>query len=142
MAPVQVVGSSQRDMSTQPEKVAKPSRSVGTRMSKATAGMGVGRPSIKSLAAARENRGFPIPLHYLYRDPRSHLMKRRGTDASIDVGNGLNSSKHDERLREQRTLFCASMATGDAFYSQHRWNDALRSYTKVRVAPFALPKIR
>ena len=111
-------------------------------MSKATAGMGVGRPSIKSLAAARENRGFPIPLHYLYRDPRSHLMKRRGTDASNDVGNGRNSSKHDERLREQRTLFCASMATGDAFYSQHRWNDALRSYTKVRVAPFALPKIR
>ncbi len=99
------------------------------RQSKAAAG-----GAMKSLGAASRNNkdGFPIPLQFLYRDPRNVMLKRRGTDPEIDAEDGSNGGRMQERQREQRTLFAASMAAGRASFGQHRWTDAKRSFTKVK----------
>lgn len=100
--------------------------------------------------------GFPIPLAFLYRDPRPILSRRlAGGGAGAggghgDVsgsgggggggggghwdetdGDGLPIKETAEQLREKKTLYAANMAQAQAFQNNYRFRDAESALTKV-----------
>lgn len=97
---------------------------------------------------------FPIPLTFLYRDPRPNAGGRRGQGAAggggggaaLDYGSGgasgdqwnemdgdgLPIKETAEQLREKKTLFTANMAQAQAFQNNYRFLDAQGALNKVR----------
>ena len=92
--------------------------------------------------AAHHTDGFPIPLSYLYRDPRPAIVRRQQQAAVTSSSDGqANWSETDqdgmpiketpERIREKKTLYTANMAQANAFESKHRHGDARDACTRV-----------
>ena len=89
----------------------------------------------KKAAGGNEGGWFPIPLAFLYRDPRPS-PRRGGADYFGQPGDpdseGLPLKETPEQLREKKTLYQANMAQAQAFLGQLRYNDARLALTKVR----------
>ena len=99
---------------------------------------------------ALNSDGFPIPLAFLYRDPRPKTMGGRraggGSGGAIDYssggatgdnwgdtdGDGLPMKETAEQVREKKTLYAANMAQAQAFQNNYRFQDARNALTKVR----------
>lgn len=100
----------------------------------------------KGARNAAPSDGFPIPLSYLYRDPRPAIVRRQQQAAasapdcqvswSETDGDGMPIKETPERLREKKTLFTANMAQASAFEAKHRHGDARDACTRVS-APFS-----
>lgn len=98
---------------------------------------------------------FPIPLAFLYRDPRPTMIRRLaaaggggggggvggvgGASGGGGVGDhweetdgdGLPIKETAEQLREKKTLYAANMAQAQAFQNNYRFQDAQSALTKV-----------
>ncbi len=109
--------------------------------------------------ALNNNDGFPIPLAYLYRDPRPNRRTGGGAgggggsgSGAIDYGSGgasgdnwgetdgdgLPMKETAEQVREKKTLYAANMAQAQAFQNNYRFQDAQNALTKVRSLSFSL----
>lgn len=96
---------------------------------------------------------FPIPLAFLYRDPRPTMIRRLaaaagnggggggagggasggGSDHWEETdGDGLPIKETAEQLREKKTLYAANMAQAQAFQNNYRFTDASSALTKVK----------
>lgn len=81
--------------------------------------------------------GFPIPLSFLYRDPRPSPRRNAAGDYSLGGGlgdedvEGLPLKETPEQIREKKTLYSANMAQAGAFLTQLRYADARMALTKV-----------
>lgn len=106
----------------------------------------------------KSNQGaeqFPIPLTFLYRDPRPNAGRRGqgaggggGGGAALDYGSGgasgdqwhemdgdgLPIKETAEQLREKKTLFTANMAQAQAFQNNYRFQDAQGALNKVSLS--------
>lgn len=98
---------------------------------------------------------FPIPLTFLYRDPRPNMGRRNAGAAAAGGGggggleyggggtsgdqwgetdgDGLPIKETAEQVREKKTLYSANMAQAQAFANNYRFQDAQTALTKVRV---------
>lgn len=92
----------------------------------------------KGAGVARES-GFPIPLSFLYRDPRPSPRRNAGGGDYSQGGmlddpdaEGLPIKDTPEQIREKKTLYAANMAQAQAFLSQLRYTDARIALNKVR----------
>lgn len=103
---------------------------------------------------------FPIPLAFLYRDPRPAAARRNAAGGGGGrggagggggaYGGGGTSNDHwgetdadgmpvketASQVREKKTLYTANMAQAQAFVNNYRFPDAMTALTKVR--PLAL----
>lgn len=101
----------------------------------------------KGKAARSAPDGFPIPLAYLYRDPRPAMVRRQAKAAAAAAGSdsagqggdhwtdtdgdGMPIKETTERQREKRTLYTANMAQAAAFEAKYRHGDARDACTRV-----------
>lgn len=115
---------------------------------KVTAGIaGGGKKTIKN------GDCFPIPLAFLYRDPRPTMARRLAAGAAGGGGgnggapgsggagggdhwdeadsDGLPIKETAEQLREKKTLYAANMGQAQAFQNKYRFRDAESALTKV-----------
>jgi hypothetical protein len=102
---------------------------------------------------------FPIPLAFLYRDPRPTMGRRlaaagggNGVGGVSGIsggasgggggvadhweetdGDGLPIKETAEQLREKKTLYAANMAQAQAFQNNYRFQDAQSALTKVNL---------
>lgn len=97
---------------------------------------------------------FPIPLTFLYRDPRPNVGRRNAGGVSSGVapgaggmdyggggssgdqwtdtdGDGLPIKETAEQVREKKTLYSANMAQAQAFLNNYRFTDARSALNKV-----------
>ena len=95
---------------------------------------------------------FPIPLAFLYRDPRPIMIRRLAAGGGVGGGvggggasncagvgdhweetdgDGLPIKETAEQLREKKTLYAANMAQAQAFQNNYRFHDAQSALTKV-----------
>ncbi len=92
----------------------------------------------KKGAGAGKESGFPIPLAFLYRDPRPSPRRNAAGDYSLGGGlgdedaEGLPLKETPEQIREKKTLYSANMAQAGAFLTQLRYADARLALTKVK----------
>ena len=102
---------------------------------------------------------FPIPLAFLYRDPRPTMIRRLAAAAGSGGGgggggvgggagggasggggdhweetdgDGLPIKETAEQLREKKTLYAANMAQAQAFQNNYKFTDASSALTKVK----------
>lgn len=115
----------------QPKKKTTTTKVVILRRPAPVAGAGKKK---KATGGMNEGGWFPIPLSFLYRDPRPS-PRRGGADyfgQSADPDSeGLPVKETPEQMREKKTLYSANMAQAQAFLGQLRYSDARLALTKV-----------
>lgn len=104
------------------------------------------RTDAKKQSRDGQGNSFPIPLQFLYRDPRPAGVKGKPAANLQQVAN-QNSSQWDgdeaanltltvEQIREKKTLYSANIAHGQCFAKCGRNCEAVVAFTKVRNPQF------